>query len=159
MGFYHVAQVCLNGHLITDSMDQSFGLSTPFCSKCGAPTITACPSCNAPLHGDYDCGIPVIGTTTSVDAYCYQCGKPYPWTESALQSAKQLIMEEDSIAESDKTAAIESLPDIVSETPNTNLAVVRMKKIIASAGKFTSDAIRKFIIDFGCKLAIQMLTS
>lgn len=159
MGYYHVAQICLNGHMITDSSDTYPELCSPYCPKCGAATITACPSCGAPLPGDYDCGIPIIGSQAPVNAYCHQCGKPYPWTESAIESTKQVILEEESITEPVKNAAIETLPDLISETPKTNLAVVRIKKILSSAGKFTSDAVRQFVIDFGCELAVKLFNS
>lgn len=157
MGHYHVAQICINGHMVNDTADTHPDLNTSFCSRCGAKTITTCPSCRAPIHGDYDCGIIVLGSTASVDAYCYQCGKPYPWTESALQSTALLIQEEESLSEQSKVALIETLPDIVSETPKTNLAVVRVKKCIASAGRFTGEALRQFVIDFGCELAKKAL--
>ena len=157
MGLYHTAQVCLNGHIITDSADKHHELLKPYCPRCGSPTITSCPSCSAPIHGNYDCGVVVIGDEPTADAYCYNCGKPYPWTESAIQNARELIMEEDSLTDSVKNAMVESLPDIISETPKTNLATVRLKKGLSSAGKFTAEAIRQFVIDFGCELSIKLM--
>ena len=52
---------------------------------------------------------------------------------------------------------IASLPDIVTETPKTNLAIVRFKRVLAPAGKFTADSLRQFAIDFGCELAKNQL--
>ncbi len=153
MGFYHLAQICTNGHLITGSADEYPELCVSHCIKCGAPTITHCPSCSAPIHGNYDCGVVALGGTASVGSYCHNCGKPYPWTEIAIQSAQDVILEDDSLNESLKNSMVESLPDIISETPQTNLAVVRMKKVIAAAGKFSADSLRQFVIDFGCELA------
>lgn len=157
MGFYHTAQVCLNGHLITDSADIYPESHNPYCTRCGAKTITSCPSCSAPIHGDYDCGVVVMGSEPTVDAYCYNCGKPYPWTEVAIQSARETIMEDDSFTDAAKKSMVESLPDIICETPKTNLAVVRLKKGLSSARKFTADAIRQFVIDFGCELSIKLM--
>lgn len=157
MGFYHTAQICLNGHMITDRVNEHPELSQSYCSHCGAPTITRCPSCNARLHGDYDCDVLTFDESTPVESYCYNCGKPYPWTESAIQNTSQMIMEEESLTNSVKNAMIESLPDIISETPKTNLAAVRLKKGLSSAGKFTAEAIRQFVIDFGCELSIKLL--
>lgn len=153
MGYYHTAQLCINGHMITDKFDSHSELSKPFCPKCGARTITNCPSCNAPIHGDYDCGIPVIGAPYHIDSYCYACGNPYPWTESAIKNATLIIEESEELSDTLKSSMIETLPDVITETPSTNLAVVRMKKCLASAGKFTADALRQFVIDFGCELA------
>lgn len=153
MGIYHVAQICRNGHMITDSVDKYREHSQPFCSKCGSATITACPSCNVSIRGDYDCGIVVIGRNTAVPSYCHNCGSPYPWTQSALENTAAIIQEEEDITEQLKAVVVESLPDIIVETPGTNLAAVRVKKCLSAAGKFTSDAIRQFVIDFGCELA------
>ena len=66
-------------------------------------------------------------------------------------------MEEDSLTDSVKNAMVESLPDIISETPKTNLATIRFKKGLSSAGKFTAEAIRQFVIDFGCELSIKLM--
>lgn len=61
------------------------------------------------------------------------------------------------LSEQLKASLVESLPDIVTETPATDLAIVRVKKCLATAGKFTADAVRQFVIDFGCELAIKSL--
>lgn len=155
---YLTAQICMNGHMITSSIEHCPELKESFCSKCGAETITTCPNCNAPLRGElYDDEVSILGYTPSVDSYCTNCGKPYPWTESALQNTALLIQEEEELSEQLKESLVESLPNIITETPATNLAVVRVKKCLASAGKFTTDAVRQFVIDFGCELAKKSL--
>ena len=145
------------GHMINDTADMHPECNQLFCSKCGAASVSFCPSCNAMIHGEYDCGVVVIGGSTPVEPYCYNCGKPYPWTESALKNARLLIQEEEEFSEQLKASLSDSLPDIVSETPGTQLAVVRTKKALTSAGKFTADAMRQFVIDFGCELAKKSL--
>ena len=65
--------------------------------------------------------------------------------------------EENTLDKSQQNALIEVLPDIMTETPKTNLAVVRVKKCLSSAGKFTVEALRQFAIDFGCELAKKSL--
>ena len=70
---------------------------------------------------------------------------------------KLLIAEEEGFSEQQKASLVEVLPDVIVETPKTNLAVVRLKKGLASAGKFTADAIRQFAIDFGCEFAKKSL--
>ena len=68
-----------------------------------------------------------------------------------------MIQEEEELSDSMKESLTSSLPDIISETPGTNLAIVRMKKALMSAGKFTAEALRQFVIDFGCELAVKSL--
>ena len=150
---YHIAQICTSGHLITDSYDLFEYERRPFCPLCGSPTMTSCPSCGSDLLGS------VEGSKDSVviHPYCGFCGEPYPWTKSALDNAAAIIQEEEMFDAQLKEALSSSLPDVISETPGTNLAMIRLKKALSAAGKFTSDALRQFVIDFGCELAKQSL--
>ncbi len=157
MGYYHPAQICLNGHVINDSIDSHPELNENFCSKCGAKTITSCPACGAPLHGDFDCGSFLNLEPPSADAYCYNCGAPYPWTESALKSTALLLQEEELLTDAVKETLIHELPDIISETPKTKLAVLHIQKYLPTIGRFTADALKQFIIDFGCEYVLNHL--
>ena len=158
MTYFLTAQICLNGHMITSSTELSPELKQDYCSKCGAKTITKCPCCNAPIRGKlHDDEAIIIAPHPRVDSYCTNCGKPYPWTKTALESTALLIQEEEELSEQLKASLVESLPDVITETPRTNLAFVRVKKCLANAGKFTADAVRQFAIDFGCELVKKSL--
>ena len=129
MGHYRTAQICQNGHCITDSIDAYPERGQPFCQKCGAKTITTCPSCNSRIRGDYYVeGFISLGSSFSVPAYCYNCGKPYPWTQAAIEAATELILEEENFSPEQQEKLVAVLPDIVAETPKTNLATTRFKK-------------------------------
>ena len=153
MPFYHTAQVCKNGHMVNDRADTNPVHNKRFCSKCGAETITACPTCNAKIQGEYEMEGFYYPTTPTVDAFCYNCGKPYPWTQAAILAAAGIIYEEENIPDDLKNRTVETLADVIVETPQTVLATTRLKKCVLTAGKFTVDAIRQFVIDFGCELA------
>lgn len=154
MSYYNTAEICTNGHIISANSKSSN--HEEFCSKCGSKTIQECPHCNAKLRGwEQSEGMVTIRSAKAVlplPAYCYTCGKPYPWTESAIESATLLIKEEEDFSEEQKSKLIESIPDIVSETPRTNVATIRFKKALLSAGKFTADGIRQFCLDFACEV-------
>lgn len=154
MNRYNGASICLNGHVIS-KYDSNY---QKHCSQCGAKVISICPKCQKSIRGLIELDFAYIGSRpyTRPD-YCYNCGEPYPWTESAIESVKLLIQEEEEFSEQLKSSIIESLPDVITDTPKTNLASVRLKKGIASAGKFTADAIRQFVIDFGCEMAKKSL--
>lgn len=153
---YDSALICKNGHLINDNVHQYPEYNCAFCEKCGSPAISTCPHCNKEIRGRSNGEFSYIGDY-DVPAYCIYCGKPFPWTETAIESATLIIQEEESLNEQQQNALIETLPDIITETPKTNVAVVRMKKCFTSAGKFTIDALRQFAIDFGCELAKNSL--
>lgn len=90
-------------------------------------------------------------------AYCRNCGKPYPWTKAAIEAATELIEEEEELDDIQRNKLLSSLPDIISETPKTQVAITRFKKALLAAGKFTVDGLRQFAIDFGCELAKKQL--
>lgn len=150
------AKICTKGHTLVESRPLN---DNEYCEKCGATMIAKCPKCGKSIkEWHYDDRIIAAAIRNFPrPLYCKSCGNPYPWTESAIQNAKLLIQEEEKFSEQLRTSLVDSLPDIVSETPGTNVAVVRVKKFFASAGKFTSDAIRQFVIDFGCELAKKLL--
>lgn len=75
---YYIARICRKGHTITSSLEKHPDAGE-FCSKCGSPGIDKCESCGAPIKGSRK---RVIGGTYEPPAYCYKCGKPFPWTET-----------------------------------------------------------------------------
>ena len=98
MGEYRTAQICLNGHIITEDISE-LELCENFCSQCGEPTITKCPKCNAPIRGDYYQGYLLAISNCIVPKYCYHCGKPYPWTQTAIDAAVALVEKMDNLKE------------------------------------------------------------
>lgn len=149
------AKICLNGH--------SFIEYTPlnkeeFCESCGSQLLSKCPKCNNPIKEWHYNGV-VIGAKPKFEKpfFCRSCGKPYPWTEAALEATALMIQEDDELSELERQNLEASLPDILAETPKTQVAIIRVKKAFLSAGKFTTDAIRQFVIDFGCELAKRTL--
>lgn len=153
MSSYHIAQICKNGHVITSYADKYPDETEKYCSKCGAETIEHCPNCNNSIRGsDVEIG---YYSKFSSPAYCHNCGKAFPWTQTALETAVFLIQESDDFTQDQIDKLIETLPDLIVETPKTNVAIVRMKKGLASAGKFTADGLRQFLIDFGCELTLR----
>lgn len=147
--------ICKNGDVIFARAP----ISAPeFCEKCGEKMLDSCPSCHAKImEWDFG-GFPFLGNPDYERAsYCRNCGKPYPWTEAAIEAASMLMEEDDELTAEIREKTIEVLPDIVRETPKTSLAVVRLKKAFVDAGKFTADGLRQFAIDFGCEFAKKQL--
>jgi len=50
MSDYDVAQICLNGHVITE-LALKPDYRQDFCSRCGARTITECEACHKGIRG------------------------------------------------------------------------------------------------------------
>jgi hypothetical protein len=92
---YTVARICLDGHLI--GFDRGVevtgrsGLShyregDRFCVRCGNKAITNCLNCNRAIRGEPDVTWMAVDALPpySIPAFCYGCGRPYPWTERRL---------------------------------------------------------------------------
>ena len=80
-------------------------------------------------------------------AFCYQCGKPFPWTAARLRAAEDLADELDDLTNDDRESLKKSLPDLVRETPNTPVAETRFKKIMQKVGKEGCESMRSLLTD------------
>lgn len=90
MGYYDIAQICSNGHMVNDSTRSSPQFNENHCSQCGAKTTTVCQECKASIKGDYKGEVVVIGYSTPTPTHCHECGKPYPWKAKVEKSAKEI---------------------------------------------------------------------
>ena len=145
----------MNGHVITNFVGSNGSDHTqPFCDQCGAATIINCPSCNAPQKGSM---VDVIGSTRTPDAYCWSCGKPYPWTATRLEAAADLVTEDELLSESEKLQLTSTFTDLTSENPRTTLAATRFKRILMNAGKGAGEAIQKTLVDIASETAKKII--
>ena len=132
---FDIAQICLNGHVVNDSTIHYPDHNKDFCDKCGAKTITHCPHCNDPIRGRYYMKFVYDASPFRAPAYCHNCGAPYPWTEAKLNAAKELAEELERLTEEERKILAQSIDDLVKESPKTELAATRVKKLLAKAGK------------------------
>lgn len=156
MGKISKAYICLNGH---DLCYEEGIESDIYCQQCGKEVITRCPNCKTNIKGPY---IPDVNDEYyffqySIPRYCPSCGSPYPWTAAAIESMTKLLKDEEDLSESVREGLIESLGDITVDGPNNNLAVARFQRAVKSVGKFTAEALRQFVIDFGSEFARKSL--
>ena len=147
MGIYGVSQICLNGHCITDDANENPDRTANACNKCGAKTITACQKCGTSIRGHYYSDTPGFFLPYEVPAYCHKCGAPYPWTETKLRAAQELILEDENSSREEKDKLIEVLPALVVDMPQTKLAETRMKKFLAKAGSFVAEGVKSIIVE------------
>lgn len=146
---HYPAFICENGHPISTA---NATCSQKHCSECGARIISQCKHCQAMIEG-HEYG---VSGYYRVPKYCNGCGKPYPWVIAAVESTTRIV-EESELDSVSQRRIIEILPDVISETPKTQLAAFRIQKAITSAGKFLADGLRQFVIDVGCELIKKQL--
>src|SRR5579859_2353404 len=92
-GWWDVAQICLNGHVINQQVVAERDHSQAFCSRCGKATTMSCRHCRAPIRGAYHFPGTYVVDDVSLPSYCLGCGRPYPWTETQVLAAKELADE------------------------------------------------------------------
>jgi hypothetical protein len=105
-----------------------------FCSRCGAPTVTACEACQAPIRGYFHSEV-VGGVRFAPPAYCHSCGQPYPWTGAALDAARELADELEGLNAEERTSLKGTLDDLVRDSARTPVASLRFKRLAAKTGK------------------------
>jgi len=156
--WYDVAQICLNGHVVNDSVRSRPQHNKNFCDKCGAATITSCKDCNADIQGYYNVpGVISVGPETQAPAFCPNCGKPYPWTKTKIQAAQDLTQELENISDEEKNILSQSIDDIVKDSPRTTLAATRFKKILIKAGSHAGAAFKDILVDVLSETAKKIL--
>ncbi|WP_434346679.1 DUF2321 domain-containing protein [Myxococcus virescens] len=144
---YDVAQICERGHVINSSSVRSPQFNKKFCTKCGAATRTTCAQCNAPIQGEYhSAGVIHVGFKMNAPAHCHQCGAQHPWTIANIKAAQDLVDMSDA-PDAEKTALKTSAPDLLVDSPQSQVAASRWKKFFAGTGKQVADVGRQLLVD------------
>ncbi|MCK4395304.1 MAG: DUF2321 domain-containing protein [Candidatus Marinimicrobia bacterium] len=150
LGDISVAQICLNGHIISTFIDQQPESSQDFCKECGQKTITSCPNCGAKIQG-----YPLLADKRYPPKHCHKCGKPYPWTKKRIEAAQDALRESDEIPDEDKKYLEENIYDLMLPTPKTEFVAKKIEERMKKAPKPVKRAIRNFLIDFGAELIVK----
>ena len=143
---YYTAQICQNGHVITEYVEEYPQDLEAYCSECGATTIKTCSKCNSNIRGASTSGDSFINYYTAPN-YCFSCGEPFPWTKAAIESTNELLLLADGITPDDAKSLENSYHDLISDTPRTQVAAMKLKIILKKAGKATSDAVYTVLVD------------
>jgi hypothetical protein len=159
MGQYDVAQICLNGHVITDSARRSPQFTQKFCDKCGDSTIMECQNCKTPIRGDYhvDGILDLTGSAPVAPSFCHECGKAYPWTERKLEAAWELADELDELSNEEKEKLKQNLNELIRDTPKTEVAATRVKKILTKIGKESFSAMKSILLELATEAVKKTL--
>jgi hypothetical protein len=145
--WYDIAQICLNGHLINKSYKEYPVHNQDHCDKCGEETITSCPNCETPIKGRYNVPGVAGGSSYSIPRFCHNCGESYPWTKLKIDAARELTEELDELDAGEKEKLKKSLDDLVKETPKTELAKTRFKKVAKKLGKESYESLKGMVIE------------
>ena len=89
--------------------------------------------------------------------YCGECGKPFPWTEKALQAAKEYTDELVELTPDEKVMLKEVLDDLTSDTARTSLAASRFKKFMTKIAPAAGGVLQKIIEAVATEAAKKMI--
>ena len=92
-----------------------------------------------------------------VPAFCHQCGSPYPWTETRLKAFQQIVDSLDDISPELKERLKNSFPDIVCETPKTELAAIVVDSVLKQSKVFAAAALKEWIKNYAVTLMTLLL--
>jgi len=145
-GYYDIAQVCHNGHVISAMAGSSHEFREKYCSKCGEASIMACTNCNEHIPGHYH--VPGVIGFHKYDppAFCHNCGKPFPWTERKEQAAIDLFVDEIQDKE-ERRVFEESIKQLSKDTPQAKVAANRITKLVGKLAAGTGEVVKKLVID------------
>lgn len=127
--------------------------NSEYCPRCGERTINGCEHCSMAIPGDVlNCPedeFVFLGGPSSYErpAYCRGCGRPFPWTVSALDAAKEYAAEIEGLSDDERRLLSESLDDLVTEGPRTAIAVSRFRRIAGKAGAGAVEGFRSILVD------------
>ena len=157
MGQYRTAEVCLNGHHTTDSIERAPERRSKYCPKCGATTITQCPSCSASIRGDYDVPGVIVISGYQPPNYCYNCGTHLPWMQDKISAAQELVDEIEELSKDEQSILKRSILELAQDSPRTEVASVRYKKLIKKSGGFISQSLNSLVASIATEAAKKLL--
>ena len=158
MSYYYTAEVCLNGHYTTGRVEDSPERRSKYCPDCGSETITKCSNCSTNIRGYYEtAGVIAIGFSWSPSKFCHACGEPYPWTATGLTAAQKLADELDELTKAEKDQLKQSISQLITDTPQTELASIRYKRIFSKISETSGAALNNIIVSIATEAAKKYL--
>jgi hypothetical protein len=135
---YDVAQICLNGHVVNPHFHDAPSYNAQRCRDCGSETINCCVECKKPIRG---ARTRAFAMNWRAPRFCENCGKPYPWTNTALEAAREVAEETSNLTDAEKSELKNSLDDIVRDSPRTTVAISKFKRLAVKAGRTVADGL------------------
>jgi hypothetical protein len=141
---YDVAQICINGHVIS-SMASNPNYRKEFCNICGAVTIMVCQKCKAPIKGYYHSPGVISLIDFNPPRFCERCGEPFPWIKSRLDASKELIDLIEHFSDEEKDDLKNSIEDIIRDSPKISVARIKLRKYLSKIDISIADGINNLI--------------
>ncbi len=116
----------------------------------------ACPECQAHIRGYFHMESVFTTHTSPVPKYCINCGKPYPWQTRTIEALTD-ILKEGALPAEDVQTFSNALPDVLRDSPKTDSASLKIKRILGKLGKDTYDIAIKVLTDVATEAARKQI--
>lgn len=153
MSGYYPAQICLNGHVISDWKNNV----ETYCSDCGAKTISACPNCNTPIRGDYNDEYALYTTEYKRPSYCFACRNPFPWTQSSIEAIQELIDFDEQLSQEGKDYIDNNISALTTDIPKTKVVATKFKYYLSETANATGNAVKDILVDIISETAKKII--
>jgi hypothetical protein len=151
---YEVSEICLNRHVTNAGIYVLYpGDLLKRCEKCGEQTTTTCLHCGKEIRRRLGAGMIFDGPPS----FCREYGEPYPWTERALAEATELVEEQQLLSDQEKQELKNTLPDLVKDTPRTQVAAMKFKRLATKAGTEALGMLRDVLVDIASETAKKII--
>jgi hypothetical protein len=100
-----------------------------------------------------------VGGFFRLASYCYECGKPYPWTAEKLEAAKGLAEELEGVTAEDREKLKSAIEDLAASGPRAEAGAARIKRMLGKASTAVGQALWKMTVDIASESAKKILTS
>lgn len=150
------ALICLDGHIINNSMKDQPQLNKKHCPQDGKLTISKCPECHQPIAGEIHYSNVVGAHDFKLPSFCIECGKSYPWTTAKQNAVKELAKELQLSIEDQKTLEI-SIDQIGKDNTQAQVGATKINRIMKSVTSTTGEILHKLIVDISSETAKKVL--
>jgi hypothetical protein len=116
------AQICRNGHVVLSSLEEFPQFQKSYCEECGSPTMSACDKCGWPIAGPSPHAWMAERGPYRPPRFCGECGTPFPWTQTALASARKYTDSLESLDEDEKQSLKTTIDELTIDSPRTPVA-------------------------------------
>jgi hypothetical protein len=157
---YDIAQICINGHYITDRYDSRPEFRKKFCKKCGQPTIHECQECKSPIQGYFH--RPNVTSLLSYPpppAFCHECGEPYPWTTAKIEAAREYVDELEELDIQEKASFKISIDEIAKDTPKGEVAIKRISKLMKKLSGDAYKQMKQILVEISSETLKKLIES
>ncbi len=152
-GIHLVAQICLQGHV--RSSDGCFERGEK-CTKCGAACIDKCEYCRTPVRGQL-AHSPAQDYELPFFCHAPECGLAYPWMEDKLDTARELLYDNNNLSRGELDELWELLKFVICN-PKSDWAPAKTK-LVAIKLATVNKASREFLLDFTAKVTAEVAKS